>query len=259
MNKLTIAILSAPALLAACRFGESGGAEHASAFDAGAQRSDVATTVPASSPGPGPSTGESDEAASRAPSPYSPRKILIDKAQLGEAAPDFALTDINGHTHRLSQYKEKHVVLEWLNPRSPYCIEMHNEGGTLRELPSHWTSEGVVWLAINSQSPGEPGSAVEETRAFAREHGIRYPLLLDPTGAVGRAYGAKTTPYVCVISQKGLLVYRGALDNAPDGIVPPKEVKTNFVDAALRDLRWGRAVTIVESRSYGTPIQYAKP
>jgi peroxiredoxin len=254
MNKHTIATFSALALGAAC-LGPSGGGERSSAFAASAQRSQPASTVPASSPGPdAPRTGEDSDGPT-----FSPRKIVVDKAALGQPAPDFALTDVHGHTHSLSQYKEKQVVLEWLNPRSPFCVEMHQEGGALRELPSYWISEGVVWLAIDSEGPGEPGSGVEENRAFARENRLRYPLLLDPTGAVGRAYGAKTTPHMCVISQKGVLVYRGAIDNAPGGLVPPKEVKTNFVDAALRDLRSGRAVTVTESRAYGAPIQYARP
>ena len=40
-------------------------------------------------------------------------------ATVGQPAPDFALKDTNGKTVRLSDFKGKHVVLEWTNPGCP--------------------------------------------------------------------------------------------------------------------------------------------
>src|SRR5690606_11893288 len=47
-------------------------------------------------------------------------------ATVGQPAPDFTLTDQAGVEHRLSQYRGRIVVLEWINPQSPneqrhYC------------------------------------------------------------------------------------------------------------------------------------------
>jgi peroxiredoxin len=228
---------------AGCRSGEfggssPGGAAGMSAFEASADRAETPTTAP--------ETG-------------GPARMFVEKAELGEPAPDFALKDVDGRTYRLSHFKGKAIVLEWFNPRCPYCLEAYQPNGVLRELPAHWMSEGVVWISINSQGPEEPGSSVRENAEFRREHEMRTPLLMDPTGVVGKAYGAKTTPQLFVISERGVLVYRGALDNAPHGVVPVRDVKTNYVDAALKDLRSGRAVTIVETRTYGSAVRYAKP
>ena len=40
-------------------------------------------------------------------------------------------------------------------------------------------------------------------------------VLLDPTGAIGRLYSAKTTPHMFVIDPTGKLIYEGAIDNKP--------------------------------------------
>jgi hypothetical protein len=54
-----------------------------------------------------------------------------------------------------------------------------------------------------------------------------------------------------VIDDKGLLRYRGALDNGPSGNVPEKETKVNYVQKAMDELKAGKAVTTPETKSYG--------
>ena len=43
-------------------------------------------------------------------------------ATVGQAAPDFALTDVNGKTVKLSDFKGKNIVMEWHN-RLPVCAK----------------------------------------------------------------------------------------------------------------------------------------
>jgi hypothetical protein len=53
-------------------------------------------------------------------------------------------------------------------------------------------------------------------------------------------------------------VYRGALDNAPQGIVEKNDARTNYIAAALADLATGHAVLQSETKPYGTSIGYLK-
>ena len=46
-------------------------------------------------------------------------------ATVGQPAPDFTLKDTNGKTVRLSDFKGKHVVLEWTNPGCPLARIFH--------------------------------------------------------------------------------------------------------------------------------------
>src|SRR6266513_467639 len=66
-------------------------------------------------------------------------------AQVGKPAPDFTATDINGKTHRLSDYKGKIVVLEAYNLDCPYCAN-HLKSGAMQELQGELTAKGVIWL-----------------------------------------------------------------------------------------------------------------
>ncbi len=174
----------------------------------------------------------------------------VKKAVLGEVVPDFTLTDLDGKPHKLSAHRGKIVVLEWFNPACPYCVYAYSEG-PLREQPERVKSQGVVWLSVNSQNPKHPGAIPAKNTEFVTTHGLKAPILMDPTGAVGRSFGAKSTPHCFVINEKGLLVYAGALDNAPMGKVEGDAAKTNYVDAAIADVRSGHPVTTSNTKAYG--------
>src|SRR5947209_20418269 len=73
-------------------------------------------------------------------------------AQAGKTAPDFTATDINGKTHKLSDYKGKIVVLEASNLDCPFCAN-HFKTGAMQDLQAEMTSKGVIWLLVNSSNP----------------------------------------------------------------------------------------------------------
>ena len=47
-------------------------------------------------------------------------------ASVGKAAPDFTLSDLNGKTVKLADFKGKHVVLEWHNPNCPFVVKHYD-------------------------------------------------------------------------------------------------------------------------------------
>ena len=177
---------------------------------------------------------------------------------LGKQAPDFELRDLDGHPVRLGQFRGKTVVLEWFNPECPFVRASHTKG-SLKGLAEKYAQKGIVWLAINSGSPGKQGYGVEANVAGKTKYGLSHPVLLDETGDVGRAYGARHTPHMFVIDDKGVLVYRGAIDNSPDGEgeSPKGGTLVNYVEAALADLSAGRPVKTPETEAYGCSVKYA--
>lgn len=173
-------------------------------------------------------------------------------APVGQPAPDFTLTDLDGKEHKLSDYRGKTVVLEWFNPDCPFVVYAHGKQGPLASQPARVTATGVVWLAINSGAPGKQGHGVERNRKAKAEYGMGYPVLLDEDGAVGHAYDAKTTPHMFVVDPAGTLVYAGGLDDAPMG----NGKATNHVDAALADLAASRPVANPRAKAYGCSVKY---
>jgi len=179
-------------------------------------------------------------------------------AEVGQPAPEFTLTDLDGKVHRLSEHKGKIVVLEWFNPSCPFVANSHTKG-SLVGTPGRFEKTGVVWLAINSSAPGKQGHGVESSRAAAKRWSLDYPILLDASGAIGKAYGATNTPHIFVIGKDGKLAYKGAVDNSPDGerASPQGGVLVDYVTAALDDLAAGRPVHTAETKAYGCSVKYA--
>ena len=173
------------------------------------------------------------------------------RAEIGKPAPPFELKDVDGKTVKLADAKGKIVVLEWFNAGCPYCVQAYSEKGALRKMPEELTAKGIVWYSMVSEKPENAGGKVETIKKFMEAKGIKAPMLLDPDGKVGRAYGAKTTPHMFVIDAKGVLVYQGALDNAPMGKVEGDGERVGYVDAALADLAAGKAVQKPETKAYG--------
>jgi peroxiredoxin len=191
------------------------------------------------------------------PAAAAPASPVSGTAKLGEKAPDFELPDLDGKTVKLSSFLGKTVVLEWFNPECPFVKNSHTKGSLVGTAEKHQKA-GVVWLAINSGAPGKQGTGVEKNRAAKASFGFTNPILLDETGAVGKAYDAKRTPHLYVIDPNGVLVYRGAIDNSPDGEgeSPEGGKLVNYVDAALADLAAGRPVSKPETEAYGCSVKY---
>jgi peroxiredoxin len=178
-------------------------------------------------------------------------------AEVGAPAPDFTLKDLDGKTVKLSDYRGKIVVLEWFNPECPFVRASHTKG-SLVGTAKRAMARGVVWLAINSSAPGKEGHGVDKNRAAKSTFAMEHPLLLDESGAIGKAYGATNTPHMFVIDKNGKLAYRGAIDNSPDGEggSPQGGKLVNYVDAALEDVMAGRPVKVPSTKAYGCGVKY---
>ncbi len=177
------------------------------------------------------------------------------KAELGKPAPDFELKDLDGKVVKLSDHKGKTVVLEWFNPECPFVVYAHGEG-QLKDQAARTAKDGIVWLSINSGAEGKQGTGVEKNRKAMANWKMSNPILLDEKGEVGRRYDAKNTPQMFVIDAKGVLIYRGAIDNAPNGKPDGGDKVVNYVDAALADLKAGKPVATAETKAYGCAVKY---
>ena len=177
---------------------------------------------------------------------------------IGSKAPDFSLPDSKGAKQSLSEYKGKFVVLEWTNPDCPFVMKHYVKSHNMQDLQKEYTGKGVVWLSINSSAPGKQGNypPAELNKILETRGASPTALLLDPDGAVGKLYGAKTTPHMFVINPEGSLIYEGAIDDKATPDVEDILSAKNYVKAALDEAMAGKPVTNASSQSYGCSVKY---
>jgi peroxiredoxin len=178
--------------------------------------------------------------------------------EVGQPAPDFAATDSNGKTVRLSDYRGKIVVLEWTNNECPYVVK-HYSTNNMQTLQKDATAKGVVWLSIISSAKGEQGY-VEGSKAndLTKSRGAApTAVLLDPEGKTGRLYDAKTTPHMYIVDANGTLVYKGGIDDKATTNAADVKTAKNFVRAALDSVKAGKPVENAVTRPYGCSVKYS--
>jgi peroxiredoxin len=176
----------------------------------------------------------------------------------GTIAQDFKLTDVNGKTVQLSQFRGKTVILEWHNPGCPF-VAKHYNSGNMQETQKAARQQGAIWLTINSGAKGKQGHMTgAEAKALIDRQDIQSSnYLFDTKGVVGKAYGARTTPHMYIIDGEGILVYQGGIDDKPTA--NPADIKQarNHVLGALKEMKSGDTISIAQSRPYGCSVKYA--
>ena len=169
-------------------------------------------------------------------------------------APDFKLKNHDGKEVKLADYKDKIVVLEWINHECPFVKYHYEKKSTMKELAARYKEKKVVWLAIDSTNHQK----TEKNKKYAEKNKIFHPILDDRSGKIGRAYKATNTPHMFIINTDGNIAYSGAIDNAPLGRVPKDKEYINYVDKALEELTSGKTVSIAKTKPYGCTVKYKK-
>lgn len=176
---------------------------------------------------------------------------------INKAAPEFTAIDSNGKKVSLKDFTGKKVILEWTNNECPFVVK-HYGSDNMQSLQKKYPDEEVVWLSVISSAEGKQGyvdgkgaNKLTKDRKAAPDH-----VLLDPEGKIGKMYGAKTTPHMYIVDEKGDLKYMGAIDSirSTDPADIPKS--TNYVTQAMIELASGKAVSEPVTQAYGCSVKY---
>ncbi len=180
-------------------------------------------------------------------------------AQPGTIAPGFTGTTSTGEIISLSDFADKTVVLEWTNDGCPFVQKHYAEPvRNMQTLQDDATADDVVWIQIISSAPGKQGyvdgPGADQLNA---ERGAEPAYtILDPDGTIGRAYAAKTTPHMFVITDQQNIAYAGAIDSIRSAKVDDIAVATNYVTAALDAVAAGNPVEVTSAAPYGCSVKY---
>lgn len=178
---------------------------------------------------------------------------------LGPAVPDFTLPDADGRPVRLSGWRGRFVVLQWMNPGCPF-LKKHYAAGPLVALQRETMARGVVWAMVESNDPitrdyFEPAELV----AWLRRHGSpAQPVLMDDGGGVARAFGARTASHSYLVGPDGRLLYAGAIDSIASTRAEDIPLAVPHLRNAVLAALAGQPVPVGLSRPYGCNLMLAK-
>lgn len=116
---------------------------------------------------------------------------------VGEEAPDFTLTDLEGNTVHLSDYRGKGVMLNFWATNCPPC---RKEMPAIERQYQQFKEQGIEILAVNIAE-----SHLVASR-FAERYGLTFPVLLDQDRSVTQRYGIIPIPTSYFIDKDGIVV-----------------------------------------------------
>jgi peroxiredoxin Q/BCP len=160
----------------------------------------------------------------------------------GSDAPDFALPDQNGHTHRLGDYAGRWLVL-YFYPRddTPLCTKeacrFRDDIATLGELDA-----AVIGISVDS-----PRSHAD----FARKYGLGFPLLSDPDGRTAAAYDSLVNLGIVRFARRRTFII------APDGRIAARFEQVDPARHAEEVLHALRALQRSRNARHAQPAHHA--
>ena len=134
--------------------------------------------------------------------------VAAEASLIGQTAPDFALPAVVGSNVRLSEYRGQAVIISFWSSRCGVCAR---QLALLDRLYNTYRSAGLVVLAVSVDD--EPMHAEQ----YARAHAAGFPLLLDTSKAVSRAYAIDRLPSTVLIDRSGIVRHRHDDDRVDDG------------------------------------------
>lgn len=123
---------------------------------------------------------------------------LLAYEEAGVSSKTFALEGLGGRLHRLEEFRGKVILVNFWASWCPPCLA---EMPSLQRLADRMSGEAFEVVAINvGESPFRVARSI-------RSMGLRFPVLLDETAEVFRAWGAEVYPTSFAVDANGRIRY----------------------------------------------------
>ncbi|MBU9674395.1 TlpA family protein disulfide reductase [Planococcus sp. CP5-4] len=122
---------------------------------------------------------------------------LTEGLSVGQAAPDFTLTDQNGETVKLSDYQGKKVILNFW---ATWCPPCRAEMPHMQEFHENNADGDVEVLAVNLTAQDNGDEAIQ---SFIDQFGLTFSIPMDETGSTAQTYQIRTVPTTYILNTKG--------------------------------------------------------
>ena len=168
---------------------------------------------------------------------------------VGRRVPSLAFHDVEGTTVRLEEdLKNGPVAFVFLSTTCPLAKRYVER---LKRLHQNYKPRGVTLVAVFPNAD----ETLEGVRKFVATAGFTFPVARDLNGYVARRLGASMTPQALLVSQEGILLYRGAIDDHRY----ENRVRESYLANALGATLDGKPVERSETRAMGCSLHLAEP
>ncbi|MBC7920764.1 MAG: thioredoxin family protein [Ferruginibacter sp.] len=177
--------------------------------------------------------------------------------QVGDQARDFKLKNVDGKLVSMADNsKAKGYILVFTCNTCPVSQAYEDR---IIALHTQYAAQDYPVIAINPNDPAvAAGDSFDNTKKRADSKAYAFPYLTDETQEVAKAYGARSTPHVFIVSRKAenfVIEYTGAIDNnAEDAGSATKK----YVEAAMTDILAGKPAAIHSTKAIGCSIKWRK-
>jgi peroxiredoxin len=122
----------------------------------------------------------------------------IPAPQQGFLAPDFELNTPTGESIRLSDLRGQAVLI---NLWATWCPPCRAEMQSIEKVYQEYKDQGFTVLAVNMTYQDDPLSVMP----FVSEQGLTFPILLEETGEMAKAYQLRSLPSSYIVRKDGII------------------------------------------------------
>ncbi|MFG3818761.1 MULTISPECIES: thioredoxin family protein [Limnothrix] len=173
--------------------------------------------------------------------------------RIGKYAPDFEIPGADGKVHHFATYlgQYKAAVVIFMCNHCPY-VGMYLD--RLKALQAEFEPQGVTLIGINANDANQfPEDSFDAMKVFARERGLNFPYLWDPTQDVADCFGAKKTPQAFLVDANSVMRYIGAVDDSPQD---PSVVTQAYLRDAITSFLDEQPIAIAFTEAIGCSVKW---
>lgn len=146
--------------------------------------------------------------------------------------------------------RENGVLVMFSCNTCPYVIR--NQERT-KQINQYALDNKIGVIVINSnEAQRSDADSYEAMKKYAADQQYAWYYAVDKNSNIANAFGATRTPEVYLFNKKGVLIYKGAIDDNPSDA---GNVKRQHLKTAIDEMLGGKNVSVTESKSVGCSIK----
>ena len=186
----------------------------------------------------------------------------IETLEIGQQAPDFNLSGVDGRNYQLADFADAKILVVVFTCN--HCPTAQAYEDRIIKMASDYKNKGVAVVAISPNDPlavrldelgySDMSDTFEEMKIRAEDKGYNFPYLYDgKTQAVARVYGPVATPHLFIFDDKRKLRYTGRFDDSEK----PRQVKSHDAINAIEAMLAGKKVPVEKTMAFGCSVKWA--